>query len=67
MATMGLVALPGMMTGTILGGSSPLVAIKYQIMIMIAIFSCTNISVLGTIYLSLKKSFNEYGILKAEM
>lgn len=45
MATIGLVSLPGMMTGQILSGSSPLIAIKYQIMIMIAIFSGTVLSV----------------------
>lgn len=45
MATIGLVSLPGMMTGQILSGSSPLIAIKYQIMIMVAIFSGTIISV----------------------
>lgn len=38
MATIGLVALPGMMTGQILGGSVPLEAIMYQIAIMIAIY-----------------------------
>ena len=36
--TMGLITLPGMMTGLILGGTSPLVAVKYQIAIMVAIF-----------------------------
>ena len=42
MSVMGLISLPGMMTGQILGGSSPAIAIKYQIMIMIAIFvGCT--------------------------
>ena len=40
-ATIGLIALPGMMTGQILGGSSPLLAIKYQIMIMTAIMDMT--------------------------
>lgn len=45
MATIGLVSLPGMMTGQILSGSSPMTAIKYQIMIMLAIFSGTVISV----------------------
>ena len=30
----GLVALPGMMTGQILSGVSPLIAVRYQIMIM---------------------------------
>lgn len=38
MANVGLVSLPGMMTGQILGGSMPIVAIKYQIAIMIALF-----------------------------
>ena|SRR5699024_3091868 len=51
MATIGLVSLPGMMTGQILSGSSPLIAIKYQIMIMVAIFSGTILSVyLGLIF-----------------
>lgn len=45
MATIGLVSLPGMMTGQILSGSSPMTAIQYQIMIMIAIFSGTILSV----------------------
>lgn len=51
MATIGLVSLPGMMTGQILSGSSPLIAIKYQIMIMVAIFSGTVLSVyLGILF-----------------
>ncbi len=37
MATAGLVSLPGMMTGQILGGSSPLDAVHYQILIMFLI------------------------------
>lgn len=45
MATIGLVSLPGMMTGQILSGSSPMTAIQYQIMIMLAIFSGTILSV----------------------
>ncbi len=44
MANIGLVSLPGMMTGQILGGSDPLIAIKYQIMIMVAIHTGTIIS-----------------------
>ena len=44
--TMGLVALPGMMTGQILGGSSPIVAIKYQIAIILAILIARYFSVL---------------------
>ena len=34
----GLVSLPGMMTGQILSGVSPLIAVLYQIMVMCMIF-----------------------------
>jgi putative ABC transport system permease protein len=63
MATIGLVALPGMMTGVILAGASPATAIKYQIAIMIAIFSGTAITVFLAVRLSIYHSFNKYGIL----
>jgi len=36
----GLVALPGMMTGQILSGISPLIAVRYQIMIMTMLLGC---------------------------
>ena len=35
----GLVSLPGMMTGQILSGVSPLIAVRYQIMVMCMIFA----------------------------
>lgn len=41
----GLVSLPGMMTGQILSGVSPLIAIRYQIMVMCMIFGSSGISV----------------------
>lgn len=63
MATMGIVSLPGMMTGQILGGASPVLAIKYQILIMIAIFVCVNISLLLTILFTYRASFTRYGTL----
>ena len=34
----GLVSLPGMMTGQILSGIDPLVAVRYQIMVMCMVF-----------------------------
>ena len=40
----GLVSLPGMMTGQILSGTSPFIAARYQIMIMCAIFGSSGIS-----------------------
>lgn len=40
----GLVSLPGMMTGQILSGVSPLIAARYQIMVMCMIFGAAGIS-----------------------
>jgi putative ABC transport system permease protein len=63
MTTIGLVALPGMMTGVILGGANPVTAIKYQIAIMIAIFCGTSLTVVIGIWLTTLGSFTGYGIL----
>jgi len=43
----GLVSLPGMMTGQILSGIDPLVAVRYQIMVMCMIFSSAGLSAAG--------------------
>ncbi|MGV7222396.1 MAG: ABC transporter permease [Nitrospinales bacterium] len=40
----GLVSLPGMMTGQILSGVSPLIAVRYQIMVMCMVFASSGIS-----------------------
>jgi len=40
----GLVSLPGMMTGQILAGTSPLIAARYQIIVMCMVFSSAGIS-----------------------
>lgn len=47
----GLVSLPGMMTGQILSGVDPLIAVRYQIMVMLMILGSAGISV--AIYLVL--------------
>jgi putative ABC transport system permease protein len=48
----GVVALPGMMTGQILSGVSPLVAAKYQIVVMSMLFGVSGIS--AALYLALE-------------
>ena len=63
MATMGVVSLPGMMTGQILGGSEPLLAVKYQIAIMISILAGTTIAAIFNLRLSLKIAFNDFDVL----
>ncbi len=50
----GLVSLPGMMTGQILSGVSPFIAARYQIMVMCMMFGSAGIS--AAIFLSLIKS-----------
>ncbi len=67
MATIGLVSLPGMMTGQILGGSIPIVAIKYQIAIMVCIFYTEYFSVILSILFSLKMGFNDLDVLNTNI
>ena len=50
----GLVSLPGMMTGQILSGTSPLLAVRYQIMVMCMVFSSAGIST--AVFLTLLKN-----------
>jgi putative ABC transport system permease protein len=50
----GLVSIPGMMTGQILSGVSPLIAARYQIMVMCMIYGAAGIS--SACFLTLVKS-----------
>ncbi len=67
MSVIGLISLPGMMTGQILGGSPPGIAIKYQIMIMLAIFIGCVINLFLSILFSNQFVFDGYGRLKKNM
>ena len=64
MAVMGLVALPGTMIGQILGGSSPNVAIKYQMMIIVITVAASILSLMTTLRLSFRKTFDSYGCIR---
>ncbi|CAM3585789.1 hypothetical protein VA7868_04318 [Vibrio aerogenes CECT 7868] len=61
MTTIGLVTLPGMMTGQILGGTSPIIAIKYQFVMMIAIFVVLNLSMVFSVEYLFKVIVNQEG------
>lgn len=52
MMVMGVVSLPGMMTGQILAGASPLDAVRYQIIIVFAIASGSALGTLGVVLLA---------------
>jgi len=56
MAAMGIVSLPGMMTGQILSGTEPVIAVRYQIAIMCAITG----AVAFTAYLILIQGYRRY-------
>lgn len=59
MAAAGLVSLPGMMTGQILGGTPPVEAVKYQILIMFLIAAGTGFGVVSAIWMSGLLLFDE--------
>ena len=51
----GVVSIPGMMTGQVLAGVSPLIAARYQIMIMCMVFASAGLSLM--IFLRLRHRF----------
>ncbi len=57
---MGLVSLPGALTGQILSGVSPIIAVKYQIAIMLAILGSNVLVALFFILFSENKLVNKY-------
>jgi len=59
MAAAGIVSLPGMMTGQILSGTEPVVAVKYQILIMFLIASGTGFGIVAVMWMAGKKLFDE--------
>jgi putative ABC transport system permease protein len=59
MMVVGIVSLPGMMTGQLLSGVSPLQAVRYQIVIMFLIAAATALGTVTAVLLSYRRLFNE--------
>ena len=59
MAAAGIISLPGMMTGQILSGTSPLEAVKYQIMIMFLITAGTGFGTIVAARLGARRLFDD--------
>jgi len=55
MMVMGLVSLPGMMTGQILAGAAPIDAVRYQIVIVFMIASGSALGVFGVVLLAYQR------------
>lgn len=66
MMGMGIIFLPGMMTGQILAGSPPLTAIKYQIAIMLGILGSVTLTVYIMINWGSKTFFNKRAQLEID-
>ena len=59
MMVVGIVSLPGMMTGQILAGAPPTEAVKYQIMIWVMIAAGTGFGMIAAIYLTASSLFDK--------
>ena len=59
MAVAGIVSLPGMMTGQILAGSSPMDAVTYQILIMFTVSSGTGFGAIVAVSTVARRLFDE--------
>ena len=59
MSAVGLVAIPGMMTGQLLAGADPVEAAKYQIVVMLMISAATALGSMCSIYLAYQRIFDD--------
>ncbi len=66
MASAGIVALPGMMTGQILAGSEPLEAVKYQLLILFLISAGSGFGVYASIEMGSRRLFDRQHRLRLE-
>jgi putative ABC transport system permease protein len=58
MAVVGIVSLPGMMTGQVLAGQSPLQAVRYQIVIMFLIAASSALGTVLAVLLTYRRLFS---------
>ncbi|WP_404416294.1 ABC transporter permease [Marinospirillum sp.] len=59
MAAAGIISLPGMMTGQILAGTAPALAVKYQILIMLIIVLGTGLGTLLAVLAGSRRLFDQ--------
>lgn len=66
MMVVGIVSLPGMMTGQILAGADPLEAVKYQIVVMFMLAAGTALGSVAMAYLTFRRLFDGRHRLRSE-
>ncbi|MCZ6479912.1 MAG: iron export ABC transporter permease subunit FetB [candidate division NC10 bacterium] len=67
MLAVGIVQLPGMMTGQILSGTSPLIAVKYQVVVMLMITCAVALSSFLFLHLAVKRYFTPAHQLRRQL
>ncbi|TAM12981.1 MAG: iron export ABC transporter permease subunit FetB [Nevskiaceae bacterium] len=66
MMVMGIVSLPGMMTGQLLAGAAPESAVRYQIVIMFMIAAATALGAFGVVMFAFRVLFTREHQLRAD-
>lgn len=66
MAAAGIVSLPGMMTGQILAGSAPSLAVKYQILVMLTITVGTGFGAVAAVAAASRRLFDDRQRLRTD-
>ena len=66
MSVVGLVTIPGMMTGQILGGTDPGLAARYQMLVMFLIAGATAAGTTGVVLLAARALFDAEGRLRPD-
>ncbi len=61
MSAAGIVQIPGMMSGQILSGSDPILAAKYQIVVLLMVSAATTVAIVMICFLVYKKRFSAEG------
>jgi len=64
MMGVGMVFIPGMMTGQILAGADVITAVKYQVMVMLMLVGSTSVGSVLVVLLSLRRCFTRDGRLR---
>jgi putative ABC transport system permease protein len=64
MLVVGVVSLPGMMTGQILAGASPLLAVRYQVMVVYMITAAATLTSIIGVIASMRETFTPAQQLK---
>lgn len=66
MTVVGIVSIPGMMTGQLLGGTSPEIAARYQILILFMIAATVAVGTVGAAVVSVRRLFDHEHRLRLE-